>query len=365
MIPDPLGPPVPNEKPILHIPQKNSPSTYLTVLAGKDETGLTVANSAIFSNANISRLTLGYDTATTETITVENYEPGNRINVIRGTPSYEWAIGTKIARVLNSEDVEEIHTYLYDLNEDVTTLNEYLSNMYAEYTDITQPHMVLMSNLFQRKQIFRGAYLGNTITTDQNNAIYSGTFSNLYIGDYWTIGGYNFRIVDFNYWNNSINHVVIVPDNILCFRLMDTGLNVPYSQTSMRSFLSTTWLPILQTYFGNRVGQYDEILVSSNNEYNIVTAKVEIMSESQVYGQGIFRYFKEPTHSINQFSLFKIAPSYIKEISNQSYWLRDQAGDNNGRYCCVTGQAAYYDTGGNPLGVRACFPIYGIGGGSS
>ena len=105
----------------LHIPQKDSPSTYLTTPIDTDDTTLVVADSSIFSTASITRLTLGFDTATTETVTVQSYGPGNSINVTRGTPSYNWPATTKVARVFTSYDLSEIHLALSDLNaKDVT-----------------------------------------------------------------------------------------------------------------------------------------------------------------------------------------------------------------------------------------------------
>ena len=109
----------------LHKPQKDSPSTYLTTAIDSDDTTLVVADSSIFSAANITRLTLGYDTATTETVTVVSYGAGNTIVVVRGTPAYSWASGTtKVARVLTAQDILDIHLALSDLNaKDVTNGN--------------------------------------------------------------------------------------------------------------------------------------------------------------------------------------------------------------------------------------------------
>ena len=49
---------------------------------------------------------------------------------------------------------------------------------------------------------YRGKYLGTSVTAEQYAAISAGTFEDLYIGDYWTIGGVNYRIAAFDYyWN--------------------------------------------------------------------------------------------------------------------------------------------------------------------
>lgn len=114
----------------LHKPQKDSPATYLTAIIDEDGTTLTVADSNIFQNqpgiGDVTRLTLGFDTATTETVTVVSYGASNTIEVERGTPSYPWEIGTKIARVFTSYDLSEIHLALSDLNaNDVTNGNSH------------------------------------------------------------------------------------------------------------------------------------------------------------------------------------------------------------------------------------------------
>ena len=68
------------------------------------------------------------------------------------------------------------------------------------------------------RNIFRGNYLGSSVTAAQKAAIKAGTFDDLYVGDYWTIGGVNWRIVDINYWMRcgdtdfTTPHLVIMPD---------------------------------------------------------------------------------------------------------------------------------------------------------
>lgn len=82
------------------------------------------------------------------------------------------------------------------------------------------------SNVIDFKRSFsRGNNLGSVFTTDQRAAIKSGTFDGLYLGDYWTFNGVRWRIVDFDYWWNTLggdinnqvrireHHVVIVPDS--------------------------------------------------------------------------------------------------------------------------------------------------------
>ena len=102
--------------PTLHIPQKDSPQTTLAVEINDTVTTLTLADSSIFEADGVTRLTLGIDQTNTEVITVSSYDGSNVITVIRGSPAYSWPIGTLIARVLNAEDIDDIHEYLTHLN---------------------------------------------------------------------------------------------------------------------------------------------------------------------------------------------------------------------------------------------------------
>ena len=67
--------------------------------------------------------------------------------------------------------------------------------------------------------VYRGKDLGTSVTAEQYAAIAAGTFDDLYIGDYWTIGGVTYRIAAFDYYLHTgdtpctDHHAVIVPDS--------------------------------------------------------------------------------------------------------------------------------------------------------
>lgn len=81
--------------------------------------------------------------------------------------------------------------------------------------------ITVFPNAGSHNSIYRGKYLGDEVTSDQYAAIAAGTFDDMYIGDYWTINGVNWRIAHFDYWlhcgdtETTIHHVVVVPDTIL------------------------------------------------------------------------------------------------------------------------------------------------------
>ena len=79
--------------------------------------------------------------------------------------------------------------------------------------------------------IYRGKYLGSSVTTEQWAAISAGTFKDLFIGDYWTIGGINYRIAAFDYYYRTgdtectTHHVTLVPDtNMYTHCMNDTNV---------------------------------------------------------------------------------------------------------------------------------------------
>ena len=78
--------------------------------------------------------------------------------------------------------------------------------------------IMVFPNAGSHNSIYRGKYLGDEVTADQYAAIAAGTFDDMYIGDYWTINGVNWRIAHFDYWlncgdtNTTTHHIVIVPD---------------------------------------------------------------------------------------------------------------------------------------------------------
>ncbi len=79
-----------------------------------------------------------------------------------------------------------------------------------------------------RRVIFRGKNLGTALTAVQKAAIKDGSFKGMFLGDYWSIGGRIWRIVDMDYWYNcgdtafTSHHLVIMPDEALYNAQMNT-----------------------------------------------------------------------------------------------------------------------------------------------
>lgn len=224
--------------------------------------------------------------------------------------------------------------------------------------------------------LYRGKYLGDSFTAEQSAAIRSGKFTDLWIGDYWTIGGVNYRIADFDYFLRSgdtectQHHAVIVPDTALYNAQMNTS-NVTtggYTGSAMYTANLAQAKNTIKAAFG-------AAHILSHREYlcNAVAngrpsggawfdSDIEIMSEAMAYGGNFF----EPTsdgstvpakYSIacKQFNLFRHRPDLIS--NRVTYWLRNVVNASSFAAVYANGNA---DSAGasSSHGVRPAFPIY-------
>lgn len=230
----------------------------------------------------------------------------------------------------------------------------------------------LADNAGAHNAIYRGANLGSAVTASQWAAIQAGTFEDLFIGDFWEIGGVNWRIASFDYYLASDmpdHHVVIVPDSALYTAVMnDTSTTTGgYAGSQMR----TTNLEQAKTTINNAFGS-DHILTFAEPLVNAVSSglpsgistyecTVELMTERQVYGSPIFSgcpWGSSTVPALNtkdrtQFPLFALNP-HLAGVS--WYWMRDIVSDSNfaGSNGATAGYAyAAYESGG----VRPYFCI--------
>lgn len=73
----------------------------------------------------------------------------------------------------------------------------------------------LADNSGFHNSIIRGKSLGTAITAEQYAQISAGTFHNMFLGDYWTIGENDWVIVHFDYYYvpSRAHHIVLMPRN--------------------------------------------------------------------------------------------------------------------------------------------------------
>lgn len=225
------------------------------------------------------------------------------------------------------------------------------------------------------RNIFRGKSLGSSVTAAQKAAIANGSFEDLYVGDYWTIGGINWRIVDINYWlccgdtDFTTPHLVIMPDtNLYSAQMNETNIT---SGGYVGSLMYTTNLETAKTTiadaFGDMVLTHREYLTNAvTNGYPSAGAwydsEVELPNEIMMYGSHVFApagdgSFVPTRYTVNkaQLALFKLVPKFIH--NRQWFWLRDVV--SAAYFALVTyGGGTSYHVASNSYGVR---PVFAIG----
>lgn len=230
-------------------------------------------------------------------------------------------------------------------------------------------------NAGAHNSIYRGKNLGTTVTEEQWEAISSGTFTDLYIGDYWVIGGVNWRIAAFDYYLNcgdtsfTKHHAVIVPDTCLYNAQMNTT-NVTtgaYKGSAMYTANLTQAKSTINSAFGSSHVLSHRIYLSNATSNGRASAgewtdsTVDLMCEHMVYGSGIFSPVSDGSNVPNnyrvekgQLPLFALEPSRI--CNRAAWWLRDVITATAFAYVNGNGLANYSDAS-NSLGVRPAFCI--------
>lgn len=243
---------------------------------------------------------------------------------------------------------------------------------------------LLFNNAGAHNAIYRGKSLGSTVTTAQYAAIKAGTFDDLYIGDYWTIGGVNYRIAAFDYYLNSgdtsctTHHVVIVPDTCLYNAQMHNTSSGGYEggaantttggyvgSDMYKSNLEQAKTTIKSAFSGHvlkhRIYLTNAVANGRASGGAWCDSEVDLMCEQMVYGSGIFSPVSDGSNvpanyrvEKSQLPLFQHEPSRI--CNRATWWLRDVITASIFAYVDSNGNATY-DAASDSLGVRPAFCI--------
>lgn len=243
---------------------------------------------------------------------------------------------------------------------------------------------LLFNNAGAHNAIYRGKSLGSTVTTAQYAAIKAGTFDDLYIGDYWTIGGVNYRIAAFDYYLNSgdtnctTHHVVIVPDTCLYNAQMHNtssgGWESGAANTTAGGYVGSDMYKsnleqaktTIKSAFSGHVLKHRIYLTNAVANGRAsggawCDSEVDLMCEQMVYGSGIFSPVSDgsnvPTNyrvEKSQLPLFQHEPSRI--CNRAAWWLRDVITASLFASVGDSGVAAYNFASAS-CGVRPAFCI--------
>ena len=184
----------------------------------------------------------------------------------------------------------------------------------------------------------RCKYLGTSITDAQNTAIKNRTYEDLFIGDYWTINGVNWRIVAIDYYYNvgdtnfGKGNVIVMPDTALYnAQINETNTTAgAYHGSLMRTQNLNNARTITRNAFGSHLANHRIVLANSvdasgpNNWAWYDSDGVELPNEVQIYGTRVWgsapKGYGVATQK-QQFPLMSLGPQFVN--IRQNYWLQD------------------------------------------
>ena len=229
--------------------------------------------------------------------------------------------------------------------------------------------------------IFRGKNVTSYLTDGTLfTRISSGSFEDLFVGDYIVKNNITWRIAGFDVYLHkgdtelTKHHAIIVPDKHLTTAQMNSS-NTTVGGYVASAMYTTTLPSVLETYitpvFGSHVIEIRNVLTKGinpsgynrwgtnsgcSNDWAWYSRKVDLMNENQVFGSISWSSSGFETGSDNcQLPLFRLAPEYI---TNRSYWYWLRNVVDSSRFARV-GDDGRGDYGGASAtgGVRPCFYI--------
>ena len=198
----------------------------------------------------------------------------------------------------------------------------------------------------------RCKYLGTSITDAQNTAIKNRTYDDLFVGDYWTINGVNWRIVAIDYYYNvgdtnfDKGNIIVMPDTVLYGAQMNETSTTAgaYGGSLMRTQSLNNARTIAQNAFGSHLANHRILLANSvdssgpNNWAWYDSDGVELPNEVQIYGTRVWgsalKGFDVATQK-HQFPLMLLAPQFVN--TRQAYWLQDVSSHSVSSYFALVG----------------------------
>ena len=272
------------------------------------------------------------------------------------------------------------------------------SNNYSR-EDHVHPLPVYGTNAGFHNSIFRGKNLGSSVTAAQYASIASGTFDNLFIGDYWSIGNNNYIIVDFDYYFNlgswpscNKHHIVLMArDNINLsgytgdhlidgetttkFKWNSTNTTAGgYVGSHIRNDIITACDTMVESIFGSDHLFKPDLLLPfvfvssesgvandwawSNNGGRWALHYCELPNETQVFGQQLWGFANNGKPAVEvgidskQFAYYRIYNTTY--FTKNAHWLRNVVTYNGASFVQNSGMPAYSGTA-IAMGIRPRF----------
>lgn len=241
--------------------------------------------------------------------------------------------------------------------------------------------------------VFRGKYLGSSLTAAQKTAIQNGTFDDLFIGDYWTIGGIDYVICHFDYYYNcsdshiNYHHVVVMPRGTmtgLSVTLLDEESSGAYkwnpSNTTAGGYIASRMRTVIMPACDAKVTAafgsgnvhaiselYPTAFVSDTDGratswgWTSTDLICDLCNETMVYGQqvwGLGGGHGQQGFEVGidkwQLAIFRLYPAFAN--TRAPWWLRSVSSASYAAYVDFSGDAYYYGAS-DALGVRPRFLV--------
>lgn len=230
---------------------------------------------------------------------------------------------------------------------------------------------------------YRGKSLGTSFTAAQSNAITNGLFTDMFIGDYWTINGVKYVIADFDPYyrcGDTISlghHIAVIPESAMVSAAWNVGSNDTskmYVKSDIRIVTiqggtsggdpnvdSTSGVQgtIISAFGASHVLKYRALYPSAQSSGSAtswawVDARVELLNEIEVYGTQAWTAGGngngyEIDINKRQLSIFRLNPAFAN--IRAAWWLRSVASAPSACLVSFYGDAGYSGASSS-LGVR-------------
>lgn len=217
---------------------------------------------------------------------------------------------------------------------------------------------------------FRGKFLGKVDINNvdefvRTHGITSGSFDDLYVGDYF-ISTFKidrertivFRVAETDMYHNTTEQhsICVIPDTIIYMHSLHAYWGgCGYRMSYMNKVIMPEINKAMELVFGDHLLKYPELLTIDNfGSVTEDTVQCILMSELEVFGN---REYSHPENEVlfgKQLSLFAQRPNFIMcDIWN---WLRDTYGSTDS-VACGPGKCGdrYHVFNNDIIGVRPRF----------